>query len=65
MNGKAIKNYDSIKTERGDPNIPRDVSPIKIYSGQTITFAIKHNSNPILANGFIICTLAGYFYPNI
>lgn len=63
-NGKPIQNYDSILTERGDPNLPRDVSAINIYSSQVIQFVVNHAANPLLASGYIICTLSGFYYPS-
>ena len=63
---RPIRNFDYITTERGSPESPRSVSGgIRIYSGQLIEFQINHVSNNLLANGFIICGLSGYFYPNI
>jgi hypothetical protein len=57
-----IKNYDSILTERGDPNSPAGINSIAIYSGQTISYVVNHVSNPTLT-GFTIAALVGYFFP--
>ena len=57
-----IKNYDSILTERGDPNNPAGVNSIPVYSGQTISYVVNHVNNPTLT-GYTIAALVGYFFP--
>lgn len=63
-NGVPIKNFEFILTERGDPNQPIPVNYIRIYSGDRIQFLINHAANVTLNDGFIICDLGGFFYPN-
>ena len=56
------KNYDTILTERGDPNAPVGISPIFIFSGQTISYVVNHLNNATLT-GYTIAGLVGYFFP--
>jgi hypothetical protein len=63
-NGAPIRNYDNILVEKGTPEIPRQISPLRIYSGQTIQIVINHLANPLLA-GNINGSLVGYFYPSM
>jgi hypothetical protein len=64
INGRAVKNYDQILTEKGSTQWLQKIAPIRIYSGQTIQYLVNHVNNPLLSNGFIICGFSGYFYPN-
>jgi hypothetical protein len=63
QNGRAIRNFDNIRAEKGTIQIPRPISPIRIYSGDHIQFVVNHVANVAL-NGQIVCSLNGYFYPN-
>lgn len=63
QNGRPIKNYSNITAEKGTINEPRVISPIRIYSGDIITWEVEHPSNALLA-GQIICSLGGYTYPS-
>lgn len=60
---KPIRNFENILAEKGTIDIPRPVSPIRIYSGQTITYVVNHEANVAL-NGQVVCSLSGYFYPS-
>lgn len=62
QNGRAIRNFDNILAQKGTIQIPRPISPLRIYSGDTITWVINHIANAAL-NGNVVCTLNGYFYP--
>ncbi len=59
---KTIRNFSNIQAEKGTPGIPRQISPIRIYSGQTITYTVNHVANVAL-NGQVVCSLVGYIYP--
>src|ERR1017187_5514650 len=61
-NGAAIRNYDNILVEKGSIAQPRSISPLRIYSGQTITMVINHIANGLLTGNNIGC-FQGYFYP--
>lgn len=59
---RPIRNFSNIQAEKGTTNIPREISPIRIYSGQTIQFMVNHVANAALA-GQVVCSLVGYIYP--
>lgn len=61
--GAAVQNYDSIKVQKGSIQIPRSISPLRIYSNQVIELTVTHAANGIL-NGNIVGCLQGYFYPS-
>ena len=62
-NGAAVRNYDNILVEKGSIQQPRNISPLRIYSGQVISLVINHAANALL-NGNIIGCFSGYFYPS-
>lgn len=59
---KPVRNFQAIQSEKGTQFIPRSISPIRIYSGQTITYTVNHVANVALA-GQVICSMVGYIYP--
>ena len=61
--GRPIKNFENIRNQKGTIQQPRQVSPIRIYSGQVITYVVNHVANGALA-GNVICSCNGYYYPN-
>jgi hypothetical protein len=63
IDGRPVKNFDNIISEKGTINFPRLISPIRIYSGQTATWIVNHEANGLLA-GQVVCSLSGYFYPS-
>jgi len=60
---KPIRNFENIRAQKGTVQEPREIPPIRIYSGQTIYWVVIHANNPAL-NGPVVCTLTGYTYPN-
>lgn len=62
-NGKPIPNFQNIRNEKGTTQQPREISPIRIYSGQVIQYIVNHAANIGLV-GNTICSLTGYYYPN-
>jgi hypothetical protein len=60
---KPVRNFNNILAQKGTVQVPRMVTPIRLYSGVTYTWVVIHVSNPSL-NGQVICTMTGYSYPN-
>jgi hypothetical protein len=60
--GVPIRNYDNITVEKGTIAEARAISPLRIYSKQTISLVINHVANPLL-NGNVVGSLVGYDYP--
>ena len=63
INGRPVKNYSNILAEKGTTQEPRAISPIRIYSGDIVTWEVEHVANVLLV-GQIICSLGGYQYPS-
>lgn len=61
--GAAVRNYDNILTEKGTIGMARQISPLRLWSGQTIKLVVNHIANPLL-NGNVIGSFTGYFYPS-
>lgn len=62
-NAAAVRNFENVLVEKGSIQIPRPVSPIRIWSGQTINIVVAHDANVTL-NGNVVGSLLGYFYPS-
>lgn len=62
--GAPVRNYDNITVEKGTIATPRDISPLRVYSKQTISLVINHVANALL-NGNVIGSFVGYFYPSL
>ncbi len=62
-NGASVRNFDSIRNEKGSIVDPRRISPIRVYSGQVILFTVNHVANGALA-GNVVCGFGGWFYPS-
>ena len=60
---KPVRYFNNITNQKGTVELARDISPIRIYSGQIITWVVIHVSNPAI-NGAVICSLVGFTYPN-
>lgn len=63
INGRPVKNYSNILSEKGTTAAPRIISPIRLYSKDVVTWEVEHVSNNLLA-GQIITSLGGYTYPS-
>lgn len=62
-NTAPIRNFQNILVEKGTIDIPRIVSPIRVYSKEVIDIYVTHSANPGL-NGSVVGCLQGYFYPS-
>jgi hypothetical protein len=60
---RPIRNFSNIRANKGTTGIPRPVSPIRIYSGQVISYVVNHFANIGLA-GQVVVSLTGYLYPS-
>lgn len=60
---KPIRYFNNILAQKGTVQQQRKISPIRIYSGQMITWVVIHVANPAL-NGAVVCSLTGFTYPN-
>lgn len=62
-NTTPIRNFQNILVEKGTVDIPRNISPIRVYSKEVIDIYVTHAANPAL-NGSLVGCLQGYFYPS-
>lgn len=60
---QSVRNFNNIQAQKGTVQQPRQVAPIRLYSGVTYTWVVIHVANLAL-NGQVVCTLTGYTYPN-
>lgn len=60
--GRPIRNFSNILANKGTVAAGRIISPIRIYSGQVITYTVTHIANIGLI-GQVVCSLTGYIYP--
>lgn len=63
INGKAVRNFSNMTAEKGTIEHQRVISPIRVFSGDVVTYVVNHVANPGL-NGSVICSITGYTYPN-
>lgn len=63
--GAAVRNFESLAVEFGSIQDPRKIDPIRIFSGQLISYVVEHapTSGLPVAGTRIVCSLGGYFYP--
>ena len=64
-NGAAVRNYDNILVQKGTVEIPRPISPLRIYSGRTYQIVINHLANALLNGNLVNAGFVGYFYPSM
>lgn len=62
-NGAVIRGFDNVTVQKGTIGIPRQVPPIRVFSGDVISLQVNHLANGLLA-GNIVGSFVGYFYPN-
>jgi hypothetical protein len=62
INQRAVRNFSNILVEKGTIQIPRPISPLRVFSGDTIQWYI-YNISSILVGG-TVCSLNGYIYPS-
>lgn len=63
INGKPVRNYNNIRAEKGTIYIPKEISPIRLYSNDLVEWYVNHIANVGLS-GQIITSLSGYLYPS-
>lgn len=61
-NGVPIRNYNNITVEKGTPQIPRPITPIRVFSNDIVDIATVHVANAAIL-GNVTASLVGYDYP--
>lgn len=62
INGRPARNFGDIRQEKGTISQGREISPLRIFSGNQVIYMV--NSNGTITAGETICSLTGYFYPS-
>lgn len=62
INGRPVRNFCPITTEKGTIAQGRQISPIRIFAGDTVTY----NFTEATAGhaGTTVCSITGYFFPS-
>jgi hypothetical protein len=63
INGKPVRNFSNMTAEKGTIVTQRQISPIRLFSGDVVTYVVNHANNNAL-NGNVVCSITGYTYPN-
>lgn len=63
INGKPVENFSLITVEKGTIEIPRPISPLRLFSKDIIQWIVTHVANAGLV-GSVNCSLNGYIYPS-
>lgn len=64
INGRPVRNFGNILQEKGTIYQGREISPIRIFSGNTVTYTVQLTSSSTLTGGETVCSLTGYYYPS-
>jgi hypothetical protein len=62
INGRPVRNFGNIVFQNGTTAQGLIVSPIRVFSGQTVAFTVQYAAGAIA--GQAICSLSGYYYPS-
>ena len=62
INGRAVRNFSNILVEKGTIQIPRPISPLRLFSGDQISWIVYNISSALV--GGTVCSLSGYIYPS-
>ena len=63
INNRPVRNFGNILNEKGTIAQGREVSPIRVFSGDLITYTIQQVP-PAALTGQTVCSLTGYFFPS-
>lgn len=63
IDGRAVKNFDNITTQRGSLATPRQIYDLRVFSGQVLTLTVVHVANAAL-NGDVEGSFIGITYPS-
>lgn len=64
INGRPVRNFGNIVQEKGTIYQGREISPIRVFSGNQVTYTVQLSAAGVLSGGETICSLTGYYYPS-
>ena len=62
INGRPTRNFGNIQAQKGTVSQGRMISPIRIFSGDIITYTVQYAAGTVA--GQVVCSLTGYYYPS-
>lgn len=63
LDGRPVKNYSNMIVQLGATATPREISGIRIQSGQIVGYTVTHVNNPLPDN--TVATAGGWYYPRM
>jgi hypothetical protein len=64
VNGRPVRNFGNITQEKGTIFQGRQVSPIRIFSGDTVTYTVQLAPGSPITSGQTTVSATGYYYPS-
>jgi hypothetical protein len=64
INGRPVRNFGNILQEKGSIAQGREISPIRIFSGDVVTYTVAQSAANTVTGGDTVCSLSGYYYPS-
>jgi hypothetical protein len=63
INGRAVRNFGNILQQKGTIAQGREISPIRIFSGDIVSYTASQTIGSALT-GETVCSLTGYYFPS-
>jgi hypothetical protein len=63
INGRPVRNFGSISQQKGTVYQGREISPIRVFSGDVVVYTVQLTTGTTLS-GQTVCSLTGYYYPS-
>ena len=64
INGRPARNFGNITQEKGTVAQGRIISPIRVFSGDTVQYTVAFGPNGSILDGYTVVSLTGYYYPS-
>lgn len=64
INGRPVRNFGNILQEKGTIYQGREVSPIRVFSGDSVSYTVQLPASSPGITGETVCSLTGYYYPS-
>ena len=64
INNRPVRNFGNIRQEKGTIFQGREISPIRIFSGNVVTYTVQLTPGSSLSGGETVCSLTGYYFPS-
>ena len=64
VNRRAVRNFANILNEKGTIFQGREVSPIRIFSGDLVQYTVQDPTGTVIFSGSTVCSATGYYFPS-